>query len=73
MPVCAKCNEREGTLRFIEDPGNVSMAISHFPNSIPWWCKLCAVRAKLAYATQEASRIPELEQELKELELNDDE
>lgn len=61
--LCENCNQREGTEKWVGDMG--FLAITHGMYSM--WCKLCVVSAQLEHAKEAASKIPELEKQLEEL------
>lgn len=61
---CQNCNEREATEDWV---GEGSM-MDHIHGFSQRWCKLCCLRAQLEHAKKRAAAIPELEQEIKELE-----
>jgi hypothetical protein len=56
---CQKCKVREGTETYVDD----MMSFVH-----GWsqqWCNYCVITTQLAYAREQAERIPILEKELK--------
>lgn len=65
--LCENCGEREGKWHWLGE-GDATFAISHgFVQNYPWWCEVCCLKGKIAYAVEQAAKIPEYEKELAEI------
>ena len=56
---CEKCGKREATQTWSQD----EMSFIHGMSQ--QWCEYCVIKTQLAYAREQAKRIPNLEKELK--------
>jgi len=61
---CEKCRVREATMVWTGDSGILGFAHGMGQN----WCEYCVVKEQLKHAKEMASKIPELEKRLEELE-----
>lgn len=65
--LCENCGEREGKWHWLGESDG-SLAISHgWVQNYPWWCEVCCLKGKIAYAVEQAAKIPEYEKELAEI------
>lgn len=61
MGICRKCKKRQATIYWTD--GVLSFAHGAYTE----YCKICAVTEQLEHAKERASKVPELEAELKNL------
>jgi hypothetical protein len=63
---CENCNIREATVKWAIDPYSL---VNGYTQD---WCELCVTKAQLSYALTQSERIPELQNKLKMLEVQDE-
>jgi uncharacterized membrane protein YfbV (UPF0208 family) len=61
---CSKCSLPDATIKWV-GRGSMTDLVHGFWK---WYCELCAAKESLEYAEEQATRIPELQAKVKELE-----
>lgn len=64
--MCENCKEHSATETWIGEEGTLAYTHGRFR----FWCKCCVINEQLKYAKKLSERIPDLEEELRNLQCN---